>query len=143
MSLAMSKEEREAFLADVHVGVLGIADAGDRGPWMIPIWYAYQPGGDVRMVTGRDGRKMASLQAARRCSLTVQSEEPPYRYVTVEGPVVVDPAVDEAERAAIAGRYLGERQGQRYVQVTAAQVPGMVTVALRPERWLSADFSRA
>lgn len=31
MSLAMTKGEREAFLADVHVGIISISD-GARGP---------------------------------------------------------------------------------------------------------------
>ena len=29
MSLFMTKQEREAFLADVHVGVISIAEAGE------------------------------------------------------------------------------------------------------------------
>ncbi len=36
MTTAMTREEREAFLADVHIGVLAIPD-GDRGPLTIPI----------------------------------------------------------------------------------------------------------
>ena len=44
MSLAMTKQEREAFLADLHVGVISIDEAG-RGPLTVPIWYDYQPGG--------------------------------------------------------------------------------------------------
>jgi nitroimidazol reductase NimA-like FMN-containing flavoprotein (pyridoxamine 5'-phosphate oxidase superfamily) len=47
MSLAMTPEEREAFRADVHVGIISIADEG-RGPLTVPIWYAYEPGGELR-----------------------------------------------------------------------------------------------
>jgi hypothetical protein len=36
MSLQMSKPEREAFLAGVHVGVISIAEPG-RGPLSAPI----------------------------------------------------------------------------------------------------------
>ena len=43
MSLKMTKEEREAFLADLHVGVISIARDG-RGPLTVPIWYDYEPG---------------------------------------------------------------------------------------------------
>ena len=56
MSLAMTREEREAFLAEVHVGVVSIADP-ERGPLTVPIWYAYEPGGELRIVTDRDSRK--------------------------------------------------------------------------------------
>jgi nitroimidazol reductase NimA-like FMN-containing flavoprotein (pyridoxamine 5'-phosphate oxidase superfamily) len=37
MSLAMTRQERETFLADVHVGVISMADEG-RGPLAVPIW---------------------------------------------------------------------------------------------------------
>ena len=51
MSLAMTKQEREAFLADVHVGVISIEEAG-RGPLTVPIWYDYQPGGELWLEAG-------------------------------------------------------------------------------------------
>lgn len=40
MSLFMTKRERETFLADVHVGIISIAEQG-RGPLTVPVWYAY------------------------------------------------------------------------------------------------------
>ena len=56
MSLTMTKEEREAFLAAVHVGVISVAEDG-RGPLTVPIWYSYEPGGEVRVITARASRK--------------------------------------------------------------------------------------
>ena len=52
MSLAMTKEEREAFLADVHVGIISVAEDG-HGPLTVPVWYSYEPGGEVRIITAR------------------------------------------------------------------------------------------
>ena len=43
MSLTMTKEERETFLADVHVAVISVAENG-QGPLVVPIWYCYEPG---------------------------------------------------------------------------------------------------
>ena len=143
MSLAMGVEEREAFLAGVHIGVLGVSDGEERGPWLVPIWYTYEPGGLVRIITGRDSRKMPALRRAGRCSLCVQTEEVPYRYVTVEGPVVaLEHPVDEEERRSLAHRYLGSELGEAYIAATAGVVAGEVVVSIRPERWLSADFAR-
>ena len=143
MSLAMGVEEREAFLAGVHIGVLGVSDGEERGPWLVPIWYSYEPGGLVRIITGRDSRKMPALRRAGRCSLCVQTEEVPYRYVTVEGPVVaLEHPVDEEERRSLAHRYLGSELGEAYIAATADAVDGEVVVSIRPERWLSADFAR-
>ena len=37
MSLAMTPAEREAFLAEVHVAVVTVADDDGRGPLAIPL----------------------------------------------------------------------------------------------------------
>jgi len=79
----MTKEEREAFLADVHVAVISVEEDG-HGPLLVPIWYSYQPGGEVRIITGRMSRKEQLLERAGRFSLCVQSETLPYKYVSVE-----------------------------------------------------------
>ena len=49
MSLKMSREEREAFLADLHVGIVSISRHG-KAPLTAPIWYDYKPGGKVWMI---------------------------------------------------------------------------------------------
>lgn len=60
MNTTMAKEEREAFLAEVRVGVISIPEAG-RGPLAVPVWYLYEPGEDVRVWTGGQTRKAALL----------------------------------------------------------------------------------
>src|SRR5579871_1425535 len=86
MSTKMTREEREAFLADVHVAVLSVAQEG-RGPLTVPVWYSYTPGGEVHVITGANSVKAHALRAAGQCSLCVQSEMSPYKYVSVEGTV--------------------------------------------------------
>src|SRR5512147_2258363 len=89
MSLAMSRADREAFLADTHVGIVGIAEEG-RGPLAVPVWYRYVPGGDLVFATADTSRKLRLLRRAGRASLCVQTETAPYVYVSVEGPVTFD-----------------------------------------------------
>jgi len=102
MSLTMTKEEREAFLADVHVAVISVAEDG-HGPLVVPIWYSYEPGGEVRIITGRTSRKGKLLERAGRFSLCVQTETLPYKYVSVEGPIVAVEAADlERDRRPLA-----------------------------------------
>jgi PPOX class probable F420-dependent enzyme len=140
----MTRNEREAFLAAVHVGVLSVAEDG-RGPLTVPIWYAYEPGGELRLVTERDSRKGRLLAQARRCSLCVQSETPPYQYVSVEGPVVALEDADlERDVRPLARRYLGRELGDRYVESTGGEEArgGSVLVRMRPERWLSVDYRK-
>src|SRR5262245_28925527 len=142
--LSMSKQEREQFLADVHVAVISIPEDG-RGPLTVPIWYIYEPGGELRVVTGRTSRKAKLLQRARRFSLCVQTEIPPYKYVSVEGPVVgIEPADLERDRRPLARRYFGVQRGDRYLERTRGE-PGdaeNVLVRMRPERWLTVDYAK-
>src|SRR5262249_60146418 len=56
MSLAMSVEEREQFLAGLHVGVLSVSAGDDRGPISGPGWDRYQGGGAGHRVTRRNAR---------------------------------------------------------------------------------------
>ena len=76
MSLAMTKQERETFLADLHVAVISIPEEG-RGPLTVPIWYSYEPGGELQVVTPKTSRKAQLLKRAGRISLCVQSETQP------------------------------------------------------------------
>lgn len=144
MSLQMSAQERETFLADVHVGVISIAEPG-RGPLTVPIWYGYAPGGDVYVVTERSSRKGRLLEQAKRFSLCAQSEQPPYRYVSVEGPVVeIAPAQLERDLRPLAHRYLGRELGDRYIEATGGATgrEGEIVVRMRPARWLTTDYGK-
>ncbi|HMH48697.1 MAG TPA: pyridoxamine 5'-phosphate oxidase family protein [Candidatus Acidoferrum sp.] len=139
---AMTTREREAFLADVHVGVLSVPEPG-RGPLTIPIWYAYDPGGELRFVTGRGSRKERLLARAGRFTLCAQTETAPYKYVSVEGPIVaIEPADLERDFRSIARRYLGREGGDRYVEELRSAGGDNVLVRMRPERWHTADFGK-
>jgi len=139
MWVVMSAAEREDFLAGVRVGVLSAATGGPGRTVAVPVWYSYQPGGLVTVLTGRRSRKAAAIRVAGRFALCVQDDSPPYRYVSVEGPVVREEELDPAERLAMARRYLGAAGGDRYV--TDNPDPGRENVAfrMRPEHWLSQD----
>ena len=135
----MSAAEREEFLAGVHVGVLSAAMGAAGQTLAVPVWYSYQPGGLLTVLTGRRSRKAAAIRAAGRFSVCVQDDSPPYRYVSAEGPVFREEELDPAERLAMACRYLGSAGGSRYVADNPD--PGRENVAfrMRPEHWLSQD----
>jgi PPOX class probable F420-dependent enzyme len=139
MQLTMSHQEREEFLAGLHVGVLSVASQDGRGPLTVPVWYTYTPGGTVNVSIGRDSRKAAAITAAGRFSLCAQDERPPYKYVSVEGPVAIEDSTEE-ERVELARRYLGRQGGDAYV----AANPGSDEIMLRltPERWLTVDYGK-
>ena len=138
MSLSMSRADREEFLAGVHVGVLSVASDDGAGPLAVPIWYTYQPGGTVNVSTGRSTRKAQAIAAAGRFSLCAQDERPPYKYVTVEGPAVMEDATD-AERLELARRYLGPEGGDAFIAANPGG--GQVMIRMTPEHWLTRSYS--
>ena len=139
MSVTMTREEREQFLVGVHVGVLSVASVDGGGPLAAPVWYAYQPGGTVNVITGGDSRKATAIRAAGRFSLCTQDERPPYRYVTVEGPVTIE-EVSHDERLELARRYLGAEGGDAYV--SANPTGGQIVFRMSVEHWLTVDQSK-
>lgn len=140
--LQMTRPERERFLADLHVGVISIPEEG-RGPLTVPIWYAYEPGGELRVMTGRTSRKGRLLERAGRFSLCVQTEKPPYKYVSVEGPVIAIEAADlDRDLPSLAHRYLGVAAGDAYIKATRTDHLDSVLVRMRPERWLTVDYAK-
>lgn len=144
MPTTMTREAREAFLADLHVGVMSV-EQGDRAPLTVPVWYSYAPGGEVGLIIGADSRKAQALRAAGRFSLCAQAEALPYRYVTVEGTVAAIEAVDvERDLRPLARRYLGLEGGDQYVAANGGSAAGQgsVLVRMRPQRWLSGDFGQ-
>jgi PPOX class probable F420-dependent enzyme len=141
MTLAMTKPEREAFLAETRVAVISIVEDG-RGPLTVPVWYDYESGGPVRFVTGGGSKKAALLRKAGRMSLCVQTETPPYKYLSLEGPITIGEPDFERDHRHIAHKYLGAQMGEAYLAMTESERDGSILVTLRPERWLSVDYTK-
>src|SRR5215203_539423 len=79
MPRRMTEKERQAFLAEPHIGVLSVAAGDDdRPPHTTPVWYGYEPGGSITFFPGTQGRKSRKagfIETAGVLSLTVQREE--------------------------------------------------------------------
>ena len=135
---SMTREEREAFLAGVHVGILAIDEPG-RGPLAMPIWYLYEHG---EVLIGMDGESLKArlLRSAGRATLTVQTEVAPYQYVSVEGPVVVE--ATQRDDFEMASRYLGAELGRWYAENNPSTAQS-VLARITPEHWRTMDFSKA
>src|SRR5262249_41223330 len=145
MPRTLTGEECQAFLAEPHVGVLSVAGANGRPPLTVPIWYAYQPGGQITFFTGTGGhraRKTPLIQRAGVVSFLVQREEFPYRYVAVGATVAQSDQPPAAEQMlAILPRYLPAEHAQAFVDAELAHPTGTLRLfTVRPDRWLSADF---
>jgi PPOX class probable F420-dependent enzyme len=139
----MTESERQEFLAGLHVGVLGIERA-DGPPLLLPVWYSYEPGGDVIVLTSASSLKGRLAAAAGRASLCAQQEDLPYKYVSVEGAVTIEQLDAEASRAAVvpmAVRYLGEELGRQYASTSVG--PDDILLRLHPDRWFSVDYAKS
>jgi PPOX class probable F420-dependent enzyme len=137
---SLSETERQEFLADKHVAVLSVAAADGRPPASVPIWYDYAPGGNIQIMTGASTRKTRLIERTGAVTLVVQREEPPYQYVVVEGTVVETSTHVPVELLqSLATRYLGEEGGRAFVRSMEGVEEVLFTI--RPDRWLTADFT--
>jgi hypothetical protein len=135
----LSQHDREQFLAGPHIAALSVAAGPDRGPFTLPIWYQYTPGGEAWILTEAASRKARLIGEAGRFSLLVERTLPTVRYVSVEGPVTrVVPETPELARE-ITERYLPPDKVQGYLDL-AATFGEQVVIYLRPQRWLTGDL---
>ncbi|MER7565860.1 pyridoxamine 5'-phosphate oxidase family protein [Streptomyces sp. NPDC097941] len=138
--MALTRAQREQFLAEPHVAALAV-DAGEgRAPLTVPIWYQYEPGGDLWILTGADSRKHELIRAAGRFSLLVDRVEPTIRYVSVEGPVLDTRPGTLDDLREISARYLPAEKVDGYVEFASKNHGESVIVRMRPERWVTSDL---
>jgi uncharacterized protein len=136
MPRTFTDAEREQFLADKHVAALSIATADGRPPALTPMWYLYEPGGNIVINTAADRRKARLLHDADTVSLLVQREDEPRQYVVVEGTVIdTTTPTPAAVREAIARRYIGEDAAAGFVQ--SLDITDTVMFTIRPDRWIT------
>ncbi|MFD7405048.1 pyridoxamine 5'-phosphate oxidase family protein [Streptomyces sp. NPDC059866] len=138
--MALSREEREQFLAEPHIAALAVNGEAGRAPLTVPIWYQYAPGGDVWIMTGLDSRKHQLIKAAGRFTLMVDRVEPTIRYVSVEGPVVDTTSATVEQLRELSARYLPAEKVDGYVEFALKNHGENVIIRMRPERWVSSDL---
>jgi hypothetical protein len=137
---SLSVRDRELFLAEPHVAALSVSAGQGRGPFTIPIWYQYTPGGEAWVLTEANSRKTHLIEAAGSFTLMVDRVMPTVRYVSVEGPVTrTVPGTDEL-LWEIAARYLPPEKVRTYIEFVEGELGEQVAIYLRPQRWLTADL---
>lgn len=137
--VALSKAEREEFLAEPHIGALSVSAGDDRGPLTVPMWYQYTPGGQPWVLTSAGSRKTRLIESAGYLSLMAERAAPTVRYVAVDGPVSrIEPGTDE-QQLELANRYLPPERVDAFMEY-ARSLGSQVAIYLRPQHWLSADL---
>lgn len=140
----LSRPDREAFLAQPHIGILSVSSDGDRPPSTLPTWYAYEPSGNIAVVTRENKRKSRLIARAGKLSFSVQQPTLPYKYVTVEGTVVTQHRPTSEELSRIGRRYLPSEAIAPWAEweLNGGNGNGVPEyVEIHPDLWLTADFS--
>ena len=138
--MALSKEDREAFLAEPHIAALSVYAGDKRGPLTVPIWYQYTPGGEPWVLTGLGSRKHRLIETAGHFTLLVERVEPTVRYVAVDGPVSrIEPGTDEL-LVEVSSRYVARDRLDAYLSFARENYGEEVVIYLKPEHWISADL---
>jgi hypothetical protein len=137
---SLSVRDREFFLAEPHVAALSVSAGQGRGPFTVPIWYQYAPGGEAWVLTEARSRKVRLIETAGRFTLMVERVMPATWYVSVEGPVIRTVPGTDALLWEIAARYLPPDKVPAYIEFAKADMGEQVAIYLRPERWLTADL---
>jgi hypothetical protein len=138
--VSLSVRDRESFLAEPHVAALSVSAGQGRGPFTVPIWYQYAPGGEPWVLTPAGSGKVRLIETAGRFTLMVDRVMPTVRYVSVEGPVTRTVPGTDALLREIAARYLPPDKARAYIEWARAELGEHVAIYLRPERWLTADL---
>jgi hypothetical protein len=138
--MALSKSEREEFLAQPHIAALSVHAGDGRGPLTVPIWYQYSPGGEPWLITGAGSRKHRLIESTGFFSLMAERLEPTVRYVAVDGPVSrIEPGTDE-QLVEMTKRYMPPDNVEPYLEFARREHGESVAVYLTPQHWLSADL---
>jgi nitroimidazol reductase NimA-like FMN-containing flavoprotein (pyridoxamine 5'-phosphate oxidase superfamily) len=137
----MSTSERDAYLQELHVGVISIEQV-DMAPLSAPIWYDYDPAVGLWILTSPTSKKGKALATAQRFTLVAQNETAPiYKYVSVAGTIIEERVADsEKDIKPMAYRYFDRDTADRYLK---SLVEGTSNYYLmRPEQWLTLDYSK-
>ncbi len=138
--MAMNSEQRQAFFAQPHIGALSVEAGPDRAPLVVPIWYQYEPGGDLWFLTGAESRKITLLREAGRCTMMAEVVSPTIAYAAVSGPVTdyVDGTKDDL--VEMATRYLPAEKVAGYVEFATSDHGAQTKVVVRPQQWVASDL---
>jgi PPOX class probable F420-dependent enzyme len=135
----MSADEVRAFLTatPARPAILATTRADGR-PHVAPIWYAADDDGTIVFTTGATTVKGRNLRRTAYAALSVDDDEAPFSFVTVEGAVTIsdDLAAVRHWAGVIGGRYMGADRADEYGERNG--VPGELLVRLTPAKVVSA-----
>jgi hypothetical protein len=122
MAHEMIGDELDRFLsAGTRTGKLATTRS-DGGPHVAPIWFILD-GDDLVFMTGESTVKGKAMLRDPRVALSVDDEQPPFAFATIEGSVTMSRDLDEMLplSIAIARRYMGDELAEEYGRRNAVE----------------------
>ncbi len=104
----------------------------DGSPHTVPVWYQYADG-RFYLFTPSRSVKVRNLRRDPRLTISIASEDEPYRYVVADGTAELSDERPLDRGGAIASRYRGAG-GLAYVQDVDSEYDGVTIVSLTPTR---------
>ncbi len=128
----------EKLLQGAYLARLAYIGLDDR-PRVVPLWYAYL-GGEFIMVTGPKADKVPALEKNGAVALTIDSDQPPYSVLLVNGDATVEKTDGMAEEYPdIVGRYLAGA-AEQYLAGMRGRVREQRRIRVVPRSWRVLDF---
>ena len=138
--MALSKEDREQFLAEPHIAALSVSAGDKRGPLTVPIWYQYTPGGEPWVITGAGSRKHRLIETQGEFTLMVERARTDGALRRGRRTVSrIEPGTDD-QLVEMAKRYLAPDKVDAYLEFARREHGESVAICMKPEHWLSADL---
>jgi hypothetical protein len=142
--MRLSTDEQGEFLARTNLAIIGVPADG-RAPLLTPVLYRYDPAEGIVFVCAPDSAKAKRLRVGSPVSFSVQDATVKFNesYVTVEGEVEsMGPDVDLVELRRLADAYFGPDGAKVYMAFVPDDMQ-LLSVRVRPTRWLSRDYTKA
>ncbi len=124
-------------MAGTRTGKLATVRTDGR-PHVAPIWFVLD-GDDLVFNTHESSIKGANLRRDDRVAISVDSEEPPYAFVIIEGTAALSTEPEDLMQwaTAIGGRYMGADRADEFGRRNG--VPGEYLVRVTPTRIIAKD----
>jgi len=123
-------------LSDANLARLAYV-APDGRPRVVPIWFQHREG-EIVMITGPKAEKARALAADGAVALTIDSSQPPYKVLLVQGDAVLEEVEGMApEYPEIVRRYLGPATE---VYLAQLRVKRQVRIRVSIRSWRIFDF---
>lgn len=138
--MAFDENAAQNFLAESRVGVFAVA-AENGPPAASPVWYVYEPGSEVRIVTSASTRKAKLLSRTGTATLVVEESGQRATFVAVDLELVDMREASPADDRELAARYLEGDALERFVESVGEHIPDEKVYTFRPTKWRFASMS--